>query len=395
MPVTEVVHPGLTRAAATDRAAAGPSPTGSSRGTATPAFEAMTVPYHVELRARRERGLRLEIQIDRAPPQPRVALSLDRSVRHGASLAIAEVAQRPIQGRSWQRTRFLHANDHGHATGIEYAAVAGEYLYRVTAYGASDAATDLAERVEPTLRLDGTPGPTLATRPAPDGSPAAVQRASGAVVAVVALDLDGAAPGRLTPVAMGSGVVVDAEGRVLTSLHTLHDQGRDAMHDLFLIGRTGPAGGLMFACAGRPAHGRLERALDLALIRCELDLSGDAFAPSGWVAIGPDPAPAARTDAPLWVLGFAETDDGVLQPRAGRALGPSHPGAGPEQGFAIDVAITPGMSGGAVVDEHGALIGVVQGFRERFEASSAGIRDIGRIGLVRPARQARSLTQAR
>jgi hypothetical protein len=422
-PVTRVPSPGLPRALAGALGARGPAdpdvPADSSPGAAAPRPapvspvartrppEAMLVPYHVELRASRPRGLRLEIHIDHRPQQPRTALALARGVRHGASLAIAEVATERIDGRSWQRTRFSYRGMDAPEAGIEYAALAGPYLYRVTAYGPAAAATALAERVAPTLRLHGAPDPALEAPPPPlpstDIAPAAVQRVAGAVVAVVAADLDHAAPGgpvTLAPAALGSGVVIDAEGRVLTSLHTLHDEGRDALHDLFLLGREHATGGLVFVCAGRahaPGQMRLDRALDLALIRCELDMSGEPLAPSGWLALAPAPVAAAPPAAGtrLWVMGYAEADDGALRARAGSVMGPSQPGAGPEQGLAVDVAITPGMSGGAVVDERGALVGVVQGFRERFQASSAGIRGLGRVGLVRTARQARLLIEAR
>jgi S1-C subfamily serine protease len=370
---------GLARAAAAMSPAAASPVGGAPRPAPARANGPGTVPYHVALRAPRSSDLRLEIHIERAPQQPRTALALARSMRHGASLVVTEVVTERIHGQRWQRTRFTHATDDGLMAGIEYAALAGPYLYRVGAYGPPGPASRLAGRVAPTLRLHAAAGPTLA---------------AGAVVAVVAADLD-VAPGQpvtITPAAMGSGVVADAEGRVLTSLHTLHDQGRDALHDLFVIGRQHPTHGLIFVCAGRPGRGQMDRALDLALIRCELDMSGDALAPSGWPALALGPAP--DVGARLWVLGYADADDGALRARPGQALGPSQPGAGPEQGLAIDVPITPGMSGGAVVDERGTLVGIVQGFRDRFEASSAGIRGIGRIGLVRWAQQARPLLEA-
>jgi S1-C subfamily serine protease len=366
---------------------------------ATPAHTraAEPVPYHVAMRAAAPRGLGVELHIERAPQHPRTALALARSVRHGPSLDIAEVATERIHGRTWQRTRFVYVTEDGPAAGVEYAALAGPYLYRVTTLGPRAAAAALAARVAPTLRLQGAPGPTLAA-PQPLVAPAAVQRAAGAVVAVLAADLAHAAPGQpgaVTPAAMGSGVVVDVEGRVLTSLHTLEDERRSTLHDLFLIAREHPAGALTFVCAGRPGHGHLDRALDLALVRCELDMRGQPLAPSGWPELVPAPTEPPAVGARLWVLGYAEADDGALRARSGSALGPSQAGADPAQRLAVDVPIAPGMSGGAVLDERGALIGVVQGFRERFEASRARIRGIGRIGLVLPAHQARPLLDAR
>jgi S1-C subfamily serine protease len=378
---------------------------------------AVLVPYHVELRARHQPALRLEIEIDHCPSQPRTALALARSLRHGASLAITDVHAEQIAGRSWQRTRFSHAgpaarSDGDLVTGIEYATVAGARLYRVTAYGPPGAAEALVARVAPTLRLDGSDDAPLWPPPAPrQGTPEPVTRAAAAVVAVVAADIDsgidpaiatGSAAGLLTirPVAVGSGVTIDAGGLVLTSAHTLHDEARDALHDLFLVGQERD-GVLTFVCAGRPARAALDRALDLALIRCDLDPGGGAFAPAGWpaltTALTSPQAPGLAPGDPIWVLGRADTDDGALPVRSGRvtAAGPSTPDPAGADLVTIDVPVTSGMSGGAVVDARGAFLGVIQGFRERFQADHAGVRRTGRIGLVRPASQARALIQAR
>lgn len=366
---------------------------------------AVLVPYHVELRARHMPALRLEIYVDHRPPQPRTALALARSLRHGASLVIADVHAEPIAGRSWQRTRFSHAraDDRPGAelmTAVEYAAVSGARVYRVTAYGPPGAAEALAGRVAPTLRLEGGDDAPLWPPPAsPHGMPAAVERAAAAVVAVIAADIDpGTAAGLMTirPAAVGSGVAIDADGHVLTSAHTLHDEQRDAPHDLFLVGQE-RAGVLVFVCAGRPGQAELDRELDLALIRCELDPSGGAFAPARWPALATAPAASPAPGDRIWVLGRAESDDGALAVRSGRvtAASPSAPDPAGAGLVTIDVPVTPGMSGGAVVNEHGTLLGVIQGYRERFQADHAGVRRTGRIGLMRPASQAEALIEAR
>lgn len=410
--VVEASRPGAVSARATPGLPVStPIAPGRARAPA-----AVLVPYHVELRARHQPALRLEIEIDHCPSQPRTALALARSLRHGASLVITDVHAEQIAGRSWQRTRFSHAgpaarSDGDRMTGIEYTAVAGARLYRVTAYGPPGAAEALIARVAPTLRLDGSGDAPLWPPPAPlPGTPEPVTRAAAAVVAVVAADIDsGIDPaiatgtaGLLTirPVAVGSGVTIDAGGHVLTSAHTLHDEARDALHDLFLVGHERD-GVLTFVCAGRPARAVLDRALDLALIRCDLDPGGSAFAPAGWPALATAPtspqAPDLAPGDPIWVLGRADTDDGALPVRSGRvtAAGPSAPDPAGADLVTIDVPVTSGMSGGAVVDAHGLFLGVIQGFRERFQADHAGVRRTGRIGLIRPASQARALLQAR
>jgi hypothetical protein len=372
----------------------------------TGASAAVLVPYHVELRARHLPALRLEICIDHRPPQPRMTLALARSLRHGASLVIDDVRAEQIAGRPWQRTRFSHAARPGPlakpSIGIEYAAVSGAHLYRVTAYGPAGDVDALAERVAPTLRLDGGGDPPLwPIAGSPPGTPAAVERAAAAVVVVVAADIDmgdaaAGEPVSIRPTATGSGIAVDAEGNVLTSAHTLHDEQRDILHDLFLIGQE-RAGVLVFVCAGRPAQAELERDLDLALIRCTLDLSGGAFAPADWPALATAAAPMPGPGDRIWVLGRAATGDGALEARPGRVLGASSPdpgAAGPAL-ITIDVPVVHGMSGGAVVDADGALLGVVHGFRERFQADLAGVRRTGRFGLMRPITHAQALLEIR
>lgn len=405
-----VEHP-LARAMATPRSTALPRATPPPRDSlAQPAQiaqpgrahdpAAVLVPYHVELRARHLPALRLAIDIDHRPPQPRTALALARTLRHGAGLTITDVHAEQIAGRSWQRTRFARARAGAElVTGVEYAAVSGAHVYRVTAYGPPGAADALAARVAPTLRLDAGKDAPLWPPPAPPGgTPEPVTRAAAAVVAVVAADIDATSAGPVTirPAAVGSGVTLDPDGHVLTSAHTLHDEQRDALHDLFLVGQE-RAGVLVFVCAGRPARAAIDRQLDLALIRCELDPDGSPFTPARWPSLTTAPAASPAPGDRVWVLGRAETDDGALAVRPGHVTtaSASEPAPGDAGLVPIDVPVTAGLSGGAVVDEHGALLGLVQGFRERFQADRAGVRRTGRVGLVRPASQAQALLAAR
>lgn len=362
--------------------------------------EAVLLPYHVELRAA-DGSAWLEVYIDRQPPQPRVALALARSARHGASLALAEAGTELISGQPWWRTRFSYVQerDREPVAGIEHATVAAGRLYRVTVHGAPRVAAALAAQVAPTLRVtpdrgDHAPGQEAADRsPAPPGD---VDRAAEAVVAVIAADWVAAAPGQsatLRPAAMGSGVTLAPDGRVLTSFHTLHDESRDALHDLFLIGRQHrDTPGLVFMCAGRPAHGGLHRELDLAMIQCTWDMSGRPMTPARWPALSTAPRGEISTGQPLWLLGHAEVDDGARSARPGRIAGWTGAGGSPGRTFmTTDARVGPGLSGGAAVDARGGLVGVVVGFRDRFRVGATGVRRIGRVGLLRPASQVQAV----
>ncbi|WP_428262518.1 S1 family peptidase [Haliangium sp.] len=355
--------------------------------------EAAMVPYRVELSAPSPPpgpATTIEVDIEPCPPRPLMSLALARRLRHGASLEIGEAGPVSISGRTWYRTRYRYqAGDprpQTALTGVEFALAGEELLYRVTVRGPDAATEDLAARLAPSLRAppahqrwrdalsglgEGRSSPTQ-----PGGwyvSP------TESVVAVVAANwTDPADRALLEPAAVGTGVVVTADGVVLTSFHVVYDERRRRLHDLVLLGRS-RAGVLDFVCAGTPARDQPERARDLARVRCTMDMSGQPLAPTPWPAARAAEVFWEAPAQPAWILGYPEATAGALDTRRGRL---TRARAGDDL-LTTEARVDPGFSGGPAVNEQGALLGIVIGYRDRVELERGEVRRI-RIGLVRP-----------
>lgn len=212
-------------------------------------------------------------------------------------------------------------------------------------------------------------------------------QAAPAAVSVIAADRRN---GRLTPVAAGSGVVVAEDGSVLTSYHILHDERGDRLHDAFIIGRS-PASNRppVHVCTGHPAQSTLDRALDLAVIRCDRDIHEQPLTGGAWSPVTLGRTGGLAPGETLWLLGHSRQGSGILAITSGPLDGwtgrDRRPGT---DVLTIRAEIAPGMSGGPAVNRSGALIGVVTGFRLRTRISAIGSFPVGRVALVRPIEHA-------
>src|SRR5690606_27098307 len=180
---------------------------------------------------------------------------------------------------------------------------------------------------------------------------------------------------------------VDPGGAILTNHHVLYDEGADRLHDLFVVGRfraTDRAPELV--CAGSPARGQLEPELDLALIRCDLDLGGKPYRPSGWPSL-----PMRRLDKgdivpgeQIWVVGYPSAGSGTVHITAGLVSGwtGERGGTGSRAYMKTDAAITHGISGGTAIDEDGNFIGVPTAFRVTTARQGAQAITAGKVGLI-------------
>jgi len=190
-------------------------------------------------------------------------------------------------------------------------------------------------------------------------------------------------------------VIVGADGSILTNYHVVHDSG-GRLHDVFVIGRFSTLGRApQLVCAGRPNRGKLQRDLDLALIKCDLDLDGRTWSPTAnggvWATL-----PEARTadismGQRIWVLGYPDVGGGGLTMSQGDIEGWTGQDRAEGHDFIkTSASITRGNSGGPVVDDHGRLIGIAAAFRITVNAAGKVIPKEQR-GLVRPLSTASDL----
>ena len=358
--------------------------------------------YHVELTSSLDPNVKLEVLIDKKPAWSNIVtgLELDRRTRWGELYTLDDSSVRSISGHDWLRTayRFAHVADKGDeprvGRAIEYATIDREQIYVVTMFGGDAELARIESVVAPSLHVPSQTGlplvpqtRTLSQRTYPN----AVARAFDSTVMVVVADL---VDGRLRPRGGGSGVVVGSDGSILTNFHVIHDKdGR--LHDVFVIGRfSQPDHAPQLWCAGRPSRSKLQRDLDLALLKCDLDLDGRAWIPAAsgvWATL-----PEARTadikmGQRLWVLGYPDVGGGGLYLSEGSVEGwTGENGTAGKDFIKTDASITHGNSGGPVVDDHGRLVGIAAAFRTRMSANG-GMLEQAQVGLVRPLSAASDL----
>ncbi|MCW5809248.1 MAG: trypsin-like peptidase domain-containing protein, partial [Deltaproteobacteria bacterium] len=351
-----------------------------------------------------EGNARIEVLIDKKPPWSNVttSLDLDRRTRYGELYKLVDSSVRSIADQNWLRTEYTYA----HAShkddlprvdrAVEYAIVDSKQLYVITLFGSLPQIERLENVVAPSLRVQSRSGLPFQPQARSIGVrqyPPAVGRAFSSAVMVIVADL---VDGRLQARGGGAGVIVGTDGSILTNYHVVHDKdGR--LHDLFIIGRFDKELDRMpkLTCAGRPNRGKLQREIDLALIKCDTDLDGRTWVPSTstepWAIL-----PEARNEdvsvsQRLWVLGYPDVVGGGLTLSEGEVEGWSGTdGAQGRDFIKTDASITHGNSGGPVVNDKGQLVGIASASRTRIMASGT-VLESAHVGLVRPLLSATDL----
>ncbi|HTJ42740.1 MAG TPA: serine protease [Kofleriaceae bacterium] len=362
------------------------------------------LPYHVVFTSALDAESRLEILIDERPPWSNLltGLELDRRTRYGELYAADSSQVRSVEGHDWLRTEYHYAfvpevGDQpriGHA--VEYATVDREHLYVITFHG-SPAQTERMEDVTaPSLRVESRTGMPLLPqvgRLERTQRPPAVDAIFPSTAMVVVVDV---VDGRLRAAGGASGIIIGADGSIITNYHVLRAAPPSTpdppglpprLHDLFVIGRFAGVGRPpTLVCAGHPSRAKFDAKLDLALVKCDTDLDGRAWAPASitWPAIATKKPPDVRPLERLWVLGYPDVGGGGLTLSQGIVEGwTGAEGAVGRDYLKTDAPITHGNSGGPVVDNDGRLIGIATAFRTRVTADGSVV-ETAKVGLVRP-----------
>jgi len=351
--------------------------------------------FHVMYTNSLDPNTRLEVFIDKKPGWSNIVtgLELDRRTRFGELYTLDDSRIRSIEDQDWLRTeyRYAHAVEKGDAPrvdrAIEYATIDREQIYVVTMFGSSQQLARIEEVIAPTLRVPTRSGLPLVPQTRSLGQrtyPNQVSRAFDSTVMVVVADL---VDGRLKARGGGSGVIVGADGSVLTNYHVIHDKdGR--LHDVFVIGRFSTLDKApQLQCAGRPSRSKLQRELDLALIKCDLDLDGRTWQPATaqiWPTLPEARASDIKMGQRVWVLGYPDAGGGGLTLSEGSVEGwTGQDGTQGRDFIKTDASITHGNSGGPVVDDAGRLLGIAAASRVKLTASG-GVVEVAQVGLVRP-----------
>ena len=362
--------------------------------------------YHVELSSPIDPTARIEVLIDKKPAWSNIVtgLDLDRRTRWGELYALDDSSVRSVEDHQWLRTayRFAHTPEKGDVPridrAVEYATIDREQIYILTFFGTAAAIDRIEDVVVPTLRVATQTGLPLvpqtghlSTRKYPN----AVSRAFESTVMIVAADV---IDGRLHARGGGSGVIVGKDGSILTNFHVIHDQ-RGRLHDVFVIGRFSEQDKApQLFCAGKPSRGKLQRELDLALIKCDLDLDGRAWIPAGtrgassWQTLSLAKAADVKMGQRIWVLGYPDVGGGGLTLNEGEAVGWSGvDGAVGKDFLKTDAAIRHGNSGGPVVNDAGELVGIASAVRVKQNAAGEVVEVVQAGGRVRPIAAASDL----
>ncbi len=191
--------------------------------------------------------------------------------------------------------------------------------------------TDVNDAIASALASQ-TPGPAL--------SEVAWTRVRAALVLIEA---DGPAPSASGGGSLGSGVVIDDRGDIMTALHVV--DGASAIRVTFADGSTSPA----VATVTRPE-------LDIAVLttsRPPANLQPAVLGNPGSVRVGSD---AYVVGNPFGLYGSMST--GVVS-ALGRSFTPVNGGPTLTGLIQVDAAVNPGNSGGPLLNRDGQVIGIV------------------------------------
>jgi serine protease Do len=212
-----------------------------------------------------------------------------------------------------------------------------------------------------------------AAQPCAEPLAAVFERISPAVVSIQAMKINKAKPQRRFETIVGSGVIIDKDGQILTNAHVV--DGAASLTVTLDSGNKTPARIL-----------GLDPVLDLALLRV------DTTAPLPAARLGD--STAVKVGEEVVAIGNPIGLDQTMTRGIVSGLNRLLPGVSDEPMIQTDAPINPGNSGGPLVDRCGGVVGINTlisedaqsiGFAVPINAAKAILRDLRELGrVVRP-----------
>lgn len=194
--------------------------------------------------------------------------------------------------------------------------------------------------------------------------------------------------GRYVQVGHGSGSIISADGLILTNNHVVQNTKTGQLFDAIAIA---PNKGFDQApasvCMAWPRRAIRHAKLDLALIKCEVDMQGRPLSKRfAWPTVALGDSSTLVPGDELYIVGFPNVGGATITFTSGKVSGflaDARVGKG-RVWIKTDALISGGVSGGAAFDETGKLVGVPTAYRR-------GSRGHTNIGLVRVIQKAKPM----
>ncbi|RMH44253.1 MAG: serine protease [Deltaproteobacteria bacterium] len=217
-----------------------------------------------------------------------------------------------------------------------------------------------------------------------------LQQVMPSVVYIISVEVRG---DQLVPVQTGSGTIITEDGSIITNYHVLNNAKEGRLFDAFVVGRfRAPDREPELVCGGVPAEGVLDPELDLALIKCRVDMSGRPLSPAGWPAIRIGDSRQLVPGEQLTILGYPGVGGGTIHVTSGELSGWQGPRGGAGRAFIkTDAQVAHGNSGGTAINEDGEYIGVPTAFHLETQDFGGVVATAGNVGLIRPIEHAEPL----
>jgi S1-C subfamily serine protease len=195
--------------------------------------------------------------------------------------------------------------------------------------------------------------------------------------------------GDLQPYARGSGTILTPDGAVLTNRHVVWYEDGDRPSDAIAIGLTPPNFDQEpeFKCLAFPKDSVLNEELDLALIKCQVDMDGKPWRGGNWPTIAVGSSEDLVPGDEIVVIGYPGVGGRTINYTTGKVSG--FTGKDNESGgrfwIKTDADIASGNSGGTALDEDGQFVGIPSAVLSGKSSAQ------GRVGLIRPIELARDM----